>query len=596
MARVLLAALVGVSALVRPGQGEEFRYKAELLARLVQKVPGILETYDAKTGRFGTGIWICGDQHAMYPLAVAYATAGQGNRYYKSPELLRVIIKAGDLLIEKSDSQGRWVFQKKDGSTWGMIWMPWTYSRWIRTFGLIASDMPAEARQRWTQALVLGYTGISRHELHAVHNIPAHHAMGLYAAGKILQRPEWCRQAEGFLRRVAAAQAEGGYWAEGGGPVVRYNFVYVDALGTYYALSGDAAVLPALEKAARFHRQFTYPSGQAVETIDGRNPLEMLFPSADSNRPLPEAAAQGNVGFTCSAVGRAYLKQQWAVAGMDRLDADVLASLVLYGQEGPVEEPAAAAARQTSVLAEGGIPRAVTVRQGPWFVCLSAYTSPVVASRWIQDRQNLLSVYHDATGVILGGGNTKLQPAWSTFTVGDMALLAHRPGDENPVFTPKGPLYHVPSRATLVVEPEPGLDLTYGPASCRVRLHILDDRTLQCRLEAAGMGNLPAAAHLTIPPRMGRRLTTGSGQVVTIGPKPVALDARQVGGQVTYAGFRLHLPPVATLHWPALPHNPYRKDGRAEPAEGRIEIRLPLDAQQTSHLVKVEVLPEGEAR
>ncbi len=595
MVRLLLAALVGVLAPLGVAHAEELRYKAELLARLAQHVPGILKTYDPQSGRFGTGIWICGDQHAMYPLAVAYATAGDGNRYYKSPELLRVIIKAGDLLIEKADAQGRWVFEKKDGSTWGMVWMPWTYSRWIRTFGLIRDSMPAEARQRWTRALVLGYTNISRHQLRSVHNIPAHHAMGLYAAGKILDRPEWCRQAEQFLRRVAAAQSEGGYWAEGGGAVVRYNFVYVDALGTYYAMSGDKAVLPALEKAARFHRQFTYPSGQAVETIDGRNPLEMLFPSADSNRPLPEAVAQGNVGFTFSAVGRAYLKHQWARAGMDRLDPDLMASLVLYGQEGPVEEPPAKG-QETSVLVEGGIARAATIRQGPWFLCLSAYTSPVVASRWIQDRQNLVSVYHEATGVIFGGGNTKLQPAWSTFTVGDIALLAHRPGDENPVFTPKGPLYHVPSRASLVVEPEPGLDLTYGPASCRLRLRILEANALECRLEATGDGKLPVAAHLTVVPRMGRKLTTGSGHEVTIGAQPVALEPDKVRGQITYAGFRLHLPATASLHWPALPHNPYRKDGRAEPAEGRIEIRLPFDAQHPAHLVKVEILPETKAK
>ena len=33
-------------------------------------------------------------------------------------------------------------------------------------------------------------------------------------------------------------------------------------------------------------------------------------------------------------------------------------------------------------------------------------------------------------GVFLGGGNTKLQPLWSTFTVGDVSLLKHKPGDE----------------------------------------------------------------------------------------------------------------------------------------------------------------------
>jgi len=30
-------------------------------------------------------------------------------------------------------------------------------------------------------------------------------------------------------------------------------------------------------------------------------------------------------------------------------------------------------------------------------------------------------------GLILGGGNTKLQPAWSSFTLGDITILSHRP-------------------------------------------------------------------------------------------------------------------------------------------------------------------------
>ena len=70
----------------------------------------------------------------MYPLAAAYATPGPGNRYYKSPELLAVIIKAGQALIDECRRRGPWVFRKKDGSTWGMTRMPWTYSRWIRSY------------------------------------------------------------------------------------------------------------------------------------------------------------------------------------------------------------------------------------------------------------------------------------------------------------------------------------------------------------------------------------------------------------------------------------------------------------------------------
>ena len=55
----------------------------------------------------------------MYPLAVAYCTPAPSNRYFKNPELLSVILQAGDALISDADSKGRWMFRKRH--TWGMI-------------------------------------------------------------------------------------------------------------------------------------------------------------------------------------------------------------------------------------------------------------------------------------------------------------------------------------------------------------------------------------------------------------------------------------------------------------------------------------------
>jgi len=458
-----------------------------------------------------------------------------------------------------------------------MIWMPWTYSRWIRTFALIREDMAPEDRKRWEQALTLGYTGISGHCLGHVHNIPAHHAMGLYVAGKTFNRPEWCKQAGDFLARVAARQSEAGYWSEGVGPVVLYNFVYVDALGTYYAMSNDQRVHPALEKAAAFHRHFTYPDGQNVETVDQRNPYH-------------ERVSVGNVGFTFTAVGRAYLANQWSRFGIENLDADLMASLVLYGQEGSVEQTPAGEKKQVFVLTEGGVNRAATMRHGPWFVCLSAYTAPIPKSRWTQDRQNMVSIFHDKAGLILGGSNTKLQPAWSNFTVGDISLLSHKAGDTKPDFLPKGKLHHVPSAATLVLDPAFGLDLTYGPETCRIRVQPVSEKTLEYTIEATRNSDLPVAAHLTLIPHMNTTLETGAGQEVDITDEPSSVSPDKLGGRVTYAGYRLHLPSTASLHWPALPHNPYRKDGRATPEEGRIEIRIPFDESHSQHKITLEIV------
>jgi hypothetical protein len=101
---------------------------------------------------------------------------------------------------------------------------------------------------------------------------------------------------------------------------------------------------------------------------------------------------------------------------------------------------------------------------------------------------------------------------------------------------------------------------------------------------------LPVAAHLTLIPHLNQTLETAGGQKVSLSELPVSFTAEQVGGVVTHAGYRLHLPETATLHWPVLPHNPYRKDGRATPAEGRIEIRIPFDERDSEYTINLEVL------
>ena len=72
---------------------------------------------------------------------------------------------------------------------------------------------------------------------------------------------------------------------------MQYDFVYIDALGTYYGMSGDRRVLPALEKAARYHFDFTYPDSRSVETIDGAIPIMTFVEPATWASPSRPSAA-----------------------------------------------------------------------------------------------------------------------------------------------------------------------------------------------------------------------------------------------------------------------------------------------------------------
>jgi hypothetical protein len=537
-------------------QAETVQFRQRCLEDIVAQVPEILSSQDAKTGRFGTGIWIVTDQNQMFPLSVAWSYKDAKNPYFHSAQLLTAIMAAGDALIADQDAAGMWEFRKKDGSTWGQIYMPWTYSRWIRSFQLIRDAMPADRRAKWEKALLLGYTGISKQiTLKRIQNIPAHHAMGLYFAGEVFGKPEWQKQAAEYLHAVVAAQNPDGYWTENKGPVIIYGFVYVDAVGTYYAASHDKSVLPALRKSATFHYYFTYPDGTNVETVDERNPYHDII-------QMP------NVGFAFTPEGRSYIARQSRLL-KDRIPADTAASLLLWGEEGE-----AASTNVTTADFDYSLPSgdAAIRRRGPWFMVISALTTPVPNPRWIQDRQNFVSIYHDKVGLILGGGNTKLQPAWSNFTVGNTALLFHRPGDENPNFQPPAGLLHVPSSAQRLTGNDFGVELLYGKHRGRIELIVKDKAHLDVKLS----GDPEMTAHVTLLPHMKKPLAQSSGEKVILGTQPVNWKFPSAGSWVEHAGARILLPPSTSARWPLLPHDPYKKDGSATEDQARIVLDAPV--------------------
>jgi hypothetical protein len=307
----------------RHGAGANWDPRQSHLKILIGAVPAILKSQDQTTGRFGSQPWICDDQNVIFPLAAAWAIQDPANPYYHRATLLNAIMKGGDALVAGQDNRGLWTFRKKDNSTWGQTAQPWTYSRWIRAFRLIQDAMPAERCKHWEKGLQLGFDRIARAlpSTHS-HNKPCHLAMALYCAGQCFGREDWKQVARAFMAKVVAAQSPEGYWSEHSGPtVVEYNPVYVEAIGVYYAMSQDSAVLDALRRAAVFHATFTYPDGSAVETVDERNPFH-------------GGVCRGNVGFSFTPEGRGYLLRQSKYPGKWS-SADMAADFLLYGATGP---------------------------------------------------------------------------------------------------------------------------------------------------------------------------------------------------------------------------------------------------------------------
>lgn len=541
----------------------------QLLSALDNAIPDIIDS-QKDNGQFGSEPWISTDQNVLLALAAAWSL--KDSAHYQRKDVLEAIERGGYAIQDAQDEVGMVIFRKKDHSTWGQIYMPWVYSRMVRAFYIVKEAMSAEAQQRWGEALTLAYDGIARTALDRIHNIPTHHAMGLYCAGAIFERRDWQEQARDFLHQVVDAQSADGWWAEHKGPVVAYNLVYAESLGVYYTMSGDEKVLDALTRAAHYHAACAYPDGSLLETIDGRNPHH-------------DGVRLGNVGFAHTPAGRGFLAQQHALfaQGGGTFDADYAAHMLLYGADGELVETAAAQNEHTSRIGDD----ALVVRRRPWFYALSAFTAEIPQNRFGQDRQNFASIYHDDIGLIVGGGNTKLQPLWSSFTVGDTALLSHTAGDEEPDFNPRAGLLHVPDSAELLPEPHGvAVQLHYGETACRITLCAADDRELTITLAATMPTPMPVAAHITLIAHIGQALKSAVAHCETLGEETLDWPDPE---WIEHAGWRLDIPSNGRLYWPVRPHNPYRKDGAATIEEARLVIALPFD-ETAEHVLKLRIL------
>jgi hypothetical protein len=428
-------------------------------------------------------------------------------------------------------------------------------------------------RERWDKALLHGFTGISETCFERLHNIPMHHAMGLYAAGVVFDRDDWRGQAGDFAVRIANHQSDYGWWPEHDAPVIMYNLVYVESLGIYYTLSQDARVLPALARSATYHADFVYPDGSMVETVDSRNHYRA------SIRP-------GNPGFSHTPEGRGFLMHQHAKlkAAGKSFDADYASNMLLHAGEGEAVVPAAA-----SDVYDGRMGDLAAVRRRrPWYICSNAFRQEPHDIRWGQDFQNFVSLFHDRVGLIMGGGNTKMQPLWSNLTVGDRSLLHHEPGVEVKNFTVSS-LLHVPDEASLVEESDTeGVRLRYGDVTATFTIHRTSDTEAHIALAVDANGvEEPIEAHLTFVPNVDKPVLLG-GESFTFSEAPAAFPI-DVNTSLEHNGWRLDLPAGSRVEWPAPPHNPYAKGGESPIHDGRIVVALPFSESVTRFDVVLQV-------
>jgi hypothetical protein len=473
--------------------------------------------------------------HTVLAAAVLYVKQHPSNPRYGDQKMLAVAERIGDMVAADNE---KGLFTKRLDHHRDLY-------MWLDAFRLLRPHLSEQKQVRWRRELEKNLTELSedvvaRQDFPAyispfIGTSPNHYSLWsstLHLAGKMFGRQDWEDLGAKVLHRFAAEeQARDGYWGEHDvtGPTTGYNYLTLAAVALYYEHSKDEAALEALRRVTDFHRHYTYPDGTPVEVINDRNRYW-------------EVSAWGHFGFSHFPAGRGYAAFLTDHLREDRFSPEFLGRLAqnaLYYHEGPAEPaPQQLPAYSHRMQVPAGIRKT-----GPWVVCLSGLISTqAVNSQFYLDRQGHLSVFHEKTGLIITGANSKRQPELATFqeTVG-------------------GQVNHLPLTSRLRMgEAQDQLALSYNTIFSELAVPKPDGGELRFTFTMTPRSRTPEAQlNLQLMLKAEEVLETGSGKKITLGGEKVELAPGDLGGWIRHRGWTLRLDPQARLTWPVFPFNPY---------------------------------------
>jgi hypothetical protein len=504
--------------------------------------------------------------YAIMAPAVLYAKKHPQNSRYHDPKMLALALRIGDLLASEHE---KGVYEPRGDSDWDT-------GLWLEAYRLLEKELGEERRKRWQRAIeenvaLLVSDATERldfpwYNSPYIGTSPNHYSLWaglLHLSGKTFGKPDWEQLGKKILRRYALVeQTPDGYWGEHSrsGPTTGYNHLTFTALATYFENSNDKDVLPALRRATDFHMNYTYPDGTPVEVINDRNrhwEVNSWGHFGFSNFPDGRRLAEFLTGF--------FSPEKLSMSALGRLAQDAL-----YYHEGPVKPVPQDQQRYSHRMnISAGIRKT-----GAWTACLSGLIdTQAVNSRFYLDRQGNLSVFHEKTGLIITGANSKRQPELATFS----EKLPEQ-------------LVHLPLSSRLQMDDrQDRLSLAYNTFFSDLFVPAPTKNEFRLRFVISGRGTPSEAARLTLQLclKEGETLETAAGKKIELGTERVELAGAELGDWIRHHGWTLKVPASARLVWPVYPHNPYSdtSETRLDRAVGALSVPLELKAQK-GHYVR----------
>jgi hypothetical protein len=517
-------------------------------------------------------------QYAGYYFAWLYSLDHADNPYFHHPKTLQHAIAGWDYYADIVLESGQVPVITKD-RYWHDTIDEWGFYYWLQTIELIGADLDPQKRERWISLLhrigkaLVEYVEKMAVEEHFVdnlktHSVANHHVwfvLAMYRYG-IFRNDDAIRNgAREIMERILAAQLSCGTWLEGGTAVVGYGEVTSCAISLFELLDKNDSARQALERNFHYVRNTTFPGLLKNDCIDGRTWFS------------PKIFGYTAPSFYQFEKGRAYLtawiKRQAAPdtdnRGLERTlqGLAVMTDIAAALPEG-VETDDTSCVFAESTFTDWPELQARIWRNDDWTITGCCLKPIVGANRWIMQRQNLISVFHSQSGLIIGGGHSMAQPDFSCFNV----IAA-------------GKVSYLHDEGTIL---EDGLRLRYDSVNCEIRTEFCGTNQLQLHYSAFDLGeNDKALAQLPLWIAGLNEIQIAGISHVLANSNSFAIDL-PAGEILTLGKINIKLSEDARLLYPLDGYSPYIRE-QPENSKDRRQAVLQVKLYSWQNKLDVEV-------
>lgn len=510
------------------------------------------------------------NQYAGYYFAFLFACPHERNPYFGDERLLERAVAGWNFYRTQMTEDGLTQIYTMN-QYWNKTLDEWGIYYWMQTIELLRSRLSEEQIGQWNESIDAAMRTMvaevrqtsaseSYRRLLAANSVANHFVWKVlccYRYGSLRGDAELTAWARGEMELIVSFQTESGIWLESHTPVVRYADVTICAVSLFAHYDRNGRAEETVRRNLAFVLSATYPNLSKNDCLDGRN------------RYTEAISAYTALTFHRYAQGRSYLLA-W-IRGVRSLNdtahsigrrlqglavlTDLTALLPDDIEVRPDEENAW---RQTSSVRFGDL-KASIVRENGWVATLCGLEQRTFGNRWILERQNLLSLYHEDGGILVGGGHSIAQPELSSFTVASAGKLHYLPG------------------AGRLTDDGRGLVLEYAGRTCTIAVVGIRDGAVTVRYAVQGLtATERACVQIPLPRVRGAAVRCGERQW-TPGEAALSCDI-EAGREFRYKHFDWTLNRDAMFGYPHMPFNSYTQKQRKSLDEAFAVLRVELNA------------------